>query len=451
LNSPGPGTENSLTARPGQQIPYEHFLDCVHCGLCTAACPTYAETGNENDGPRGRIYLMRAIVDGRLELTESARKHLDLCLDCRSCETACPSGVQYGRILEPFRVDMQNIPAAANASDSGPPAWFRKFILYGLFPYRKRLAITLMPARLMQRLGLDRLARSLGLTRLLPVHLQRMHDQLPVLQPAGPPLPNFLPAVGTRRATVALFLGCVADAMFRHVHWATARVLQQNGCDVLIPSNQSCCGAIHYHSGGSGPLLNLMLQNCESFADERIDAVIVNVAGCGSMLKDYSHIIDELHGSTESQNQQIRNLCSRIRDVHEFLADLGPVQPSGTLNLKVAYQDACHLQHAQRIRQQPRDLLNLIPGLKLTRVDEPELCCGAAGTYNLTQPEMADRLGKRKTDHLLAESPDLIASANAGCSLQLQAQLRRAGKNIPVLHPVEILDLSYRNIQPRES
>ena len=348
-------------------------------------------------------------------------------------------------------MDMQNIPAAANASDSGPPAWFRKFILYGLFPYRKRLAITLMPARLMQRLGLDRLARSLGLTRLLPVHLQRMHDQLPVLQPAGPPLPNFLPAVGTRRATVALFLGCVADAMFRHVHWATARVLQQNGCDVLIPSNQSCCGAIHYHSGGSGPLLNLMLQNCESFADERIDAVIVNVAGCGSMLKDYSHIIDELHGSTESQNQQIRNLCSRIRDVHEFLADLGPVQPSGTLNLKVAYQDACHLQHAQRIRQQPRDLLNLIPGLKLTRVDEPELCCGAAGTYNLTQPEMADRLGKRKTDHLLAESPDLIASANAGCSLQLQAQLRRAGKNIPVLHPVEILDLSYRNIQPRES
>ena len=240
-----------LVATIGQSIPYERFLDCVHCGLCTSSCPTYVETGDENDSPRGRIYLMRSVVDGRLPLTDNVRRHLDLCLDCRSCETACPSGVQYGRLIEPFRVEMHEMAsggASAEASDlSGSagsasggsaagqrqkPDWFHRWIMYGLFPHRGRMRWALKPARLMQMLGFDRLADRTGMTRLLPAKLRRMQAQLPKLKPSLPELPAFLPARGTRRARVGLFIGCVADAMFRHVHWATARVLQENGCDV---------------------------------------------------------------------------------------------------------------------------------------------------------------------------------------------------------------------------
>lgn len=231
----------------GESINYERFLDCVHCGLCTAACPTYLETGDENNGPRGRIYLMRAVTDGRLELTDKVRGHLDLCLDCRSCESACPSGVQYGRLIEPFRVEVQQ--QDARDGKRPPDGWFQRWILYGMFPYAGRTRLALLPAKVAQVLGLDRLADKLGLTKLLPEKLQRMHRLLPKLQARGPSLPNVLPAIGPKRARVALFTGCVADAMFHHVHWATARVLQQNGCEVEIPRSQVCCAAIHYHSG----------------------------------------------------------------------------------------------------------------------------------------------------------------------------------------------------------
>ena len=432
---------------PGQSIPYERFLDCVHCGLCTSACPTYVETGDENDSPRGRIYLMRSVVDGRLELTDKVRGHLDLCLDCRSCETACPSGVQYGRLLEPFRVDMQQDARESDgqAPKQKKPDWFHRWILYGLFPNRKRMAWALAPARWMQKLKLDRLVKAIGLTRLLPQRLQRMQEQLPTLNSPLPPLPEFLAAKGERRAKVGLFLGCVADAMFRQVHWATARVLQENGCDVVIPQTQSCCGAIHYHSGASDPAINLIKQNMAAFADESLDAIVVNVAGCGSMLKDYGHIVDELAPETGLNPAA---LVARFRDVSEFLSELGLVTPPGSINAVVAYQDACHLQHAQQIRTQPRDLLTSIPGIELKTVAEAELCCGAAGSYNLTQPEMADRLGQRKTENLLATSPDVIVTANAGCSLQLQATLKKNGRDVPVLHPMELLDLSYREQDP---
>lgn len=441
----------------GHSIPYERFLDCVHCGLCTSACPTYVETGDENDSPRGRIYLMRSVVDGRLPLTDNVRRHLDLCLDCRSCETACPSGVQYGRLIEPFRVEMHEMGEGTTSQQqqgaSSPPAgarpdWFHRFIMYGLFPHRGRMQWALKPARLMQLLGFDRLAEKTGLTRLLPARLQRMQAQLPMLKPSLPGLPSFLPAKGDRRARVGLFLGCVADAMFRHVHWATARVLQENGCDVVIPASQGCCGAIHYHSGASQPALELMQQNINAFQNEKLDAVIVNVAGCGAMMKDYSHIYDELTGghaahplSGESNESKF---CGSVQDISEFLMTLGPIKPAGRIEAVVAYQDACHLQHAQKIRQQPRDLLKLIPGISLRPIAEAELCCGAAGSYNLTQPEMADRLGKRKVGCLMDVKPDIVVTGNAGCSLQLQAKLKEAGHNVAVLHPMELLDLSYR-------
>jgi len=449
--------QNSSGSTIGQSIPYERFLDCVHCGLCTSSCPTYVETGDENDSPRGRIYLMRSVVDGRLPLTDNVRRHLDLCLDCRSCETACPSGVQYGRLIEPFRVEMHE-QASAHAADpqrnaTGPrsgsrPDWFHRWIMYGLFPHRDRMRWALKPARLMQLLGLDRLADKTGIMRLLPSKLRRMQAQLPRLKPSLPALPPFLPATGVRRARVGLFIGCVADAMFRHVHWATARVLQENGCDVVIPQSQGCCGAIHYHSGASQPALGLMQQNLNAFQDEKLDAVIVNVAGCGAMMKDYDHIHQELtshkadHDDKSSSNEG--KFCHLVKDISEFLVTLGPIKPQGRIEVVVAYQDACHLQHAQRIRQQPRDLLQLIPGVTLRPIAEAELCCGAAGSYNLTQPEMADRLGTRKVGCLMDVKPDVVVSANAGCSLQLQAKLKEAGHSIAVLHPMELLDLSYR-------
>ena len=437
--SAGAGTTSSTV---GSGIDYERFLDCVHCGLCTAACPTYLETGDENNSPRGRIYLMRAVTDGRLELTDAVKGHLDLCLDCRSCETACPSGVQYGRLIEPFRVEMQQHEAAKSP---GRPAqdWFHRWILYGLFPYPRRLRWALAPAKLMQLLKLDQLAEKIGLMKLLPERLRRMQRLLPPLKAREPQLPEFLPAKGPRRARVALFTGCVADAMFHHVNWATARVLQANGCDVVIPRNQACCGAIHYHSGAGGPALDLARTNVNAFDLDSIDAVVINVAGCGSMLKEYGHVAAELAADDQQTSNGLNKLAGKVKDVSEFLSALGPIAPQGEVRIKATYHDACHLCHAQKIREQPRELLSLVPGLELVPLAESEICCGAAGSYNLTQGEMADQLADRKIKNILATGAEAVIMGNAGCSLQIQAALRQAGAPVWVAHPMEILDLSY--------
>ncbi|MDA0833911.1 MAG: heterodisulfide reductase-related iron-sulfur binding cluster [Planctomycetota bacterium] len=434
----------------GADIVYDRFLDCVHCGLCTAACPTYLETGNENDSPRGRIYLMRAVVDGKLDLSPTVERHLDLCLDCRSCETACPSGVQYGRLIEPFRVEMQQRRAEqpASATTSSAPRWFRDWILYGIFPFPGRMRLTLWPARIMQWLKLDKLAEATGLFKLMPKSLQRMQSLLPRLSLTPRALPTFLPAIGTKRAKVALFTGCVADAMFRHVHWATARVLQANGCDVIVPRGQVCCGAIHYHSGSGDPALELAETNVGIFARDDIDAVIVNVAGCGSMLKDYGHMSHELKPQDKARYDRLSRFAGKIQDVSQFLAELGLVAPTGQIPYKAAYHDACHLAHAQKVREQPRDLLAQIPGLELVPLVESDICCGAAGSYNLTEPEMSDRLSQRKLNNIINTGAEILVSANAGCTLQIQAALSRAGQHVWVAHPMEILDYSYRQQRP---
>ncbi|MBI3860357.1 MAG: 4Fe-4S dicluster domain-containing protein [Planctomycetia bacterium] len=433
-------------ARVGGEIDYEKFLDCVHCGLCTAACPTYLETGDENNSPRGRIYLMRSVVDGRLELTPKVEEHLDLCLDCRSCETACPSGVQYGRLIEPFRASQRKAAAAAGRPENAD--WFHRWILYGLFPFPNRMRWALGPAKLMQKLGLDRLLEATGLNRLLPARLRRMQRFLPRLVPGGPPLPEFLPAIGTRRARVALFIGCVADAVFRHTHWATARVLQQNGCEVVIPRGQACCGAIHYHSGADAPALDLAQANARVFEAADVEAVIVNVAGCGSMLKDYGHIAHELQPQNAQLHETLGRCASKMKDVSEFLAELGLVRPTGEIKLRAVYQDACHLGHAQRVREQPRELLAQVPGLEIVPIAEADICCGAAGSYNLTEPEMSDRLAARKLANLVAAKPHAVITGNVGCSMQIQAALRQAGRDVWVAHPMEVLDLSYRGLRP---
>ncbi|MEO1994695.1 MAG: (Fe-S)-binding protein, partial [Planctomycetaceae bacterium] len=390
--SPSP-TAPSVTGRIGSGIDYNLFLDCVHCGLCTSACPTYLETGNENDSPRGRIYLMRAVADGRMELTPPVRNHLDLCLDCRSCETACPSGVNYGRLIEPFRIETLQAERA-NGRDQ-TRGWFQRLFLFGLFPYPHRLKWMLAPARLLQNLGWDRLLDG-PLLRVLPKPLQRLTQQLPRLSAPSPKFPRVLPARGKRRARVGLFTGCVAEAMFGQTHWATARVLQENGCEVVIPNTQVCCGAIHYHSGLVAPAAAFAATNARAFPLNDLDAVIVNVAGCGAMMKDYAHLADQLSGGDDQLSTTLQLLADKSRDVAEFLVELGPVAPQGKVPVRATYHDACHLVHAQSVATQPRDLLEMIPGLELIPLPESTICCGAAGSYNLTEPEMSERLAQRK-------------------------------------------------------
>ncbi|MDZ4688323.1 MAG: heterodisulfide reductase-related iron-sulfur binding cluster [Planctomycetaceae bacterium] len=441
-----PTAPTTSPPRIGASIDYEKFLDCVHCGLCTAACPTYLETGDENDSPRGRIYLMRAVTDGRLELTDSVTRHLDLCLDCRSCETACPSGVQYGRLIEPFRIEMRQ--TSPGAKGEAPRGWFERWVLYGMFPYPRRLRFSLWPPAIAQWTGLDRLAERFGLLNLLPDKLRRMHRLLPRLRSREAGLPAMLPAVGPRRARVALFTGCVADALFHHVNWATARVLQQNGCDVIVPQSQVCCGAIHYHSGAGEPAVQFAKRNLAAFPLDDLDAVIINVAGCGSMLKDYGHMAHEVAAEDDDLQKACDRFAGKVRDVSEFLAGLGTIPPQGEVPLTATYHDACHLCHAQKIRDQPRHLLSLVPGLKLVPLAESEICCGAAGSYNLTEGDMADRLAIRKISHIRDSGANVVISGNAGCTLQMQAALRDAGLDIPVVHPMEILDWSYRGVTP---
>jgi len=438
------GGVDAAAKNPGAEIDYRLFLDCVHCGRCTAACPTYVETGNENDSPRGRIYLMRSVTDGRLELTHEVRRHLELCLDCRACETACPSGVQYGKLIEPFRVAMEHTGDGEQKSDD----WFHRWILFRLFPYPGRMRAALVPARVAQFLRLDRLAENLGLLRLLPPRLRQLARMLPPAEKSGPKLPHVLPAIGKRRARVALFTGCVGDAIFRHTNWATARVLQQNGCEVVVPAGQACCGAIHFHAGSSDPARAFADANVAAFDTAAFDtagvdnmdfdAVIVNVAGCGAMLKDYGH-----HWHDERQPARDK-FAKKVRDINEFLDELGLVPPQGRIELTATYHDACHLAHAQKIREAPRRLLAAIPGLTLKDLPETELCCGAAGTYNLTEPEMAERLSRRKLQNILSTGASVVVTANAGCLLQIAREARAQGHRLRVVHPMDLLDQSYR-------
>ncbi len=432
---------NNTSSNPGTALNYELLLDCVHCGLCTSACPTYVETGNENESPRGRIYLMRQVTDGKLELNDRIRGHLELCLDCRACETACPSGVQYGKLIEPFRVAMNSTGEGAEATASNND-WFHRYILFGMFPYPAKLRRALIPARIAQRTGILKFLQATRLTRLLPGPLRRMVDMLPPPRRNEGPLPEFLPAIGRRRATVALFTGCIGDAMFRHVNWATARVLQHNGCDVHVPQTQGCCGAIHFHAGSSEPAREFADKNLAAFPIERFDAIVNNIAGCGSMLKDLGH-----HWHDDRQTE--RNAWSaKVRDINEFLDELGPVRPEGEIRTVATYHDACHLLHAQKIQDAPRRLLSMIPGLDLRDLPETELCCGAAGTYNLTQPEMANRLSRRKVDNIKSTGARVAITSNAGCALQIAREARDQGLRLAVVHPMEILDWSYRKISP---
>lgn len=429
-----PHDDNADTNNLAAGIAYDQLLRCVHCGLCTSSCPTYLETGDENNGPRGRIQLIRLVADGQAELTGRMERHLELCLDCRACESVCPSGVQYGRLIEPFRRAVEEHDTRVEKR------WdlFRRWVLLGLFPHADRLRHVLGPMRLMQRLGVMAAIERLGLLKILPGKLGRLAAMLPPPARPGPRLPKFLPAVGRKRARVAFFVGCVADAMFRPVHWATVRVLQQNGCDVFVPPGQECCGAIHLHNGDAPGARLLADANLRAFELDRYDAILVNHGGCGAMLKEYG-----LHWHDGLQPHRAR-FAGMVKDVHEFLDSLGIVPFDGRIEAVATYHDSCHLAHAQRVASAPRRLLAKVPGLELRELPEAGVCCGAAGTYNLTEPEMSDRLSRRKLDNIVRTGAQVVLTANAGCLLQIEREARQARLPLRVMHPMELMDLSYR-------
>jgi len=345
--------------------------------------------------------------------------------------------VRYGSLIEPFRAAMNDIGEEPKAIDD----WFHRWILFGLFPYPKRMRRLLVPTRLARRFGMLWIAHKLGL---MPNRLWQLSRMLPRGKKGrGRHLPDVLPAEGKRRARVALFTGCIGDAVFRSTNWATARVLQQNGCDVLVPRGQTCCGAIHYHAGASEPARDFADSNLAAFEPDDVDAIVVNVAGCGAMLKEYGHFWQD------DRQADRQRFAGKIKDVHEFLADLGPIPPQGEIKLKATYHDACHLAHAQGIREAPRRLLSLIPGLQLCELAESELCCGAAGTYNLTQPEMSQRLSRRKLENILKTGAEAVIAANAGCLLQIVAEARAQRQRLAIFHPMDLLDMSYRGKKPR--
>jgi glycolate oxidase iron-sulfur subunit len=407
--------------------------DCVHCGFCLPTCPTYQLWGEEMDSPRGRIYLMDLAEKGEIDLQGPFTEHIDRCLGCMACVTACPSGVQYDRLLESVRPQIErNVPR--ERSD----AWFRNAI-FGLFPYKRRLRAAAVPGALYQRLR--RIPAVAKLASRLPGRLGAMESLLPPvsLREAFARLPVHTPAVGERRARVALLSGCVQDVFFHRVNVATVRVLAAEGCDVLVPRDQQCCGALELHAGREDSALARAKREIAVFEKLDVDHVVTNVAGCGSSMKEYGHLLAD----DPEWAERAAAFSKRVRDVHEVLAELGPQAPRHPFRGRVAYHDACHLGHAQQVRSQPREVLRSIPDLELVDLPEAALCCGSAGIYNMIMPDAASELGVRKAANVRSVEPDVVVTANPGCLLQIGKHL---GTDLPLLHPVQLLDASIRGV-----
>ena len=429
----------------GHDAPPTALIDtCVHCGFCLPTCPTYLLWGEEMDSPRGRIYLMKAGVEGRADLTPSFVSHFDNCLGCLACVTACPSGVQYGPLIERTRAQIeQKYPRPA------ADRWFRRALM-AVVPYPWRMRLAMLPLALTGGLargllGADRPgAARHGL-------LARLRSSLSVAPPvtlsglfAG--TPAVTPAQGKPRMKVAMLTGCVQRLAFGQVNDATVRVLAAEGCEVAAPPAQGCCGALPLHAGHIDQARALARRTIEVFEKCGADRVVVNAAGCGSAMKDYG----ELFAEDAAWAERARAFSAKVRDVSQVLAEVGPPRAARhPLKARVAYHDACHLAHGQGVRAEPRALLQAIPGVELVSPAEAEICCGSAGIYNLVQPGPAADLGDRKARHLAALSPDMIATANPGCTLQIAAAGRRLGHNWPVFHPIELIDASIRGVDPR--
>jgi glycolate oxidase iron-sulfur subunit len=416
--------------------PSDELIDkCVHCGFCLPVCPTYVLWNEEMDSPRGRIYLMKMVADGTANINKTWVNHFDTCLGCMACMTACPSGVEYGKLIEATRAQIERRytrPAAEKR--------FRR-LLFSIFPRPDRLRALLLPLRLYQKAGLQSLVRRAGIPKLFPARFRAMEALLPQV-PAQETLPELIPAQGERRRRVGLLLGCVQRVLFPQVNAATARVLAAEGCEVVAPKAQPCCGALLVHAGEEKQAVQLARQTIDAFEKAQVDAVIINAAGCGSNVKEYGHLLRD----DPEYAERAKAFAAKCRDVSEFLAELEPRATCHALPLRVAYHDACHLQHAQGVRLQPRTVLGRIPQLEVLEIPEAAICCGSAGIYNLVQPEAATELGDRKASHIAALEADIVVSANPGCLLQLQSALARAGRKLPVRHFIELLDASIRGV-----
>jgi len=398
-------------------------LACIHCGLCLASCPTYLETGNENDSPRGRIYLMRAVQEGRLALGQTAVRHIDSCLGCRACEAVCPSGVQYGDLLEHTRDHIEK-----NYRRSFFQTFLRRFAIEKILPYPARMKWALVPAKIV---------RDLRAEWLLPKFAREAMALLPVTN-ARIPIPENSPAIGTARGRVGFVSGCVMSVWFSETNAASIRLLNRAGYETVVPPGQGCCGDLFAHSGNLSAARACARKNVEVFERQNFDAIIINAAGCGSILKEYG----ELLGDDPKWSERARSFSSKVKDLTEWLAktDLPLARRPSLFALPVTYHDACHLAHAQRITRQPRDLIRASAGKDFIELPESDVCCGSAGTYNLTEPDMAERLQVRKIENILKTGAQTVVTSNPGCLLQIQAGLRKAGARVAVLHIADFLD-----------
>ncbi len=422
-HTPDPGNKPRIAT-----LDLAELYQCVHCGLCLNQCPTYRVTRLEAESPRGRIHLVKAAADGRIELNDRFKEHLQLCLLCRACESACPSGVQYGRIAETAREHIG--PPGSPAAKA-----LLNFVFTQILPHAARLKLAFTLLRLYQRTGLQKFMRLL-----MPGKLRDMDAMLPAIpskffQPAA----NILPAIGPRRARVAMLNGCVMPLLFGDVNEATVRVLRRSGCDVIFPEQQVCCGALNIHNGEQAVAKQMARRNIDAFLEAGVDAIVVNAAGCGAAMKEYDFLLRD----DPDYAEKAKRFTALVKDAGEFLAGLGLVGPLQPINLTVTYQDPCHLAHGQKIRRQPRELLQAIPGLKLVEMDGSDRCCGSAGIYNLTHASMSQQLLKEKMQAVGAANADAVVAPNPGCMLQLRYGGQNYGPNLPVYHLMDLLDRAY--------
>jgi glycolate oxidase iron-sulfur subunit len=392
---------------------------CVHCGFCLPTCPTYVTLGEEMDSPRGRIFLMKSALEGQLTVNDTL-PFIDRCLGCQACVTACPSGVHYGDLLTPYR-DLaekeRHRPLAEQLS---------RTLVRETLPY---------PARFRMAAATGSLAQPL--IPWMPRSMKAMLSLLPGQIPPAHPLPELYPAQGERRARVALLTGCVQSVLAPQINWATLRVLARNGVEVVIPPGQGCCGSILMHTGDLLPARSLARQNLKVFSLE-VDAILTNAAGCGSGMKEYGLL---LRGEPDESGGQA--FANKVKDISEFLDELGIDPPTASPPLRVAYHDACHLAHAQKVSAAPRRLLQHIPNLTLLEIPEGELCCGSAGTYNIEQPELAEQIGQRKARNISSIDPEVVVTGNIGCLVQIGQHLDKLGRPLPLMHTIELLDRAY--------
>jgi glycolate dehydrogenase iron-sulfur subunit len=433
-NASTSGSAGGRVAELHELLDKKLLKECVHCGLCLDYCPTYRVLGHEADSPRGRIYQVRQVYEGKLSPDNpDFRQHIYACLDCRACQTACPSGVQYGAIIEAARAIAEPITPAEKTVG--------RAILGNVFT-RPRLLDTLgLGLRLYQRSGLQSAVRKSGALRLLP---QRLREMESMLAPAQGGLrrwgaPQVTPAKGEVRYRVGFIEGCIMPQLFGDTNAATVRVLAANGCVVYSPPRQGCCGALQMHTGDRPTAQDLARRNVDAFSGLGLDAIIINAAGCGSTLKEYGALLRD----DPAYAARAEEFAHKVKDVSEFLASIDLVEPTHSVPIRVTYQDACHLVHGQGIRNQPRKLLRMVPGLELVEMKDSDVCCGSAGIYNLTHPDVSVELLEQKMDHLLKTGVSAVVAANPGCSMQLAYGARRRGVDLRVLHVVDLLDHAY--------